>query len=88
MAPSNPNEKPKKWKHAANLWPSNFPKGTEQPRCWCSDLCVSKKCEDWDDKHPRYRFWMCPNYAHDKVTPENPYDYPAVCVYTCLHLFL
>ena len=71
-----------KWKHTADLWPSNFPEGTEQPRCWCSDFCVSKKSDDWDEKHGR-RFWMCPNYAHDKVTPKNPYDYPEVCVYSC-----
>ncbi|KAK1618206.1 hypothetical protein QYE76_023723 [Lolium multiflorum] len=75
MASSDPTENPRKWKHTADLWPSNFPEGTEQARCWCGDLCVSKRCDDWDAKHGR-RFWMCPNYAHDKAKPRNPYDYP------------
>jgi len=82
MAPSDPKEKPRKWKHSGDLWPSNFPEGTERARCWCGDLCVSKRCDDWDDKHGR-RFWMCPNYAHDKVKPKNVYDYPKVRVSNC-----
>ncbi|KAM0916564.1 hypothetical protein ACQ4PT_010109 [Festuca glaucescens] len=74
-APSAPKDKPRKWKYIANRWPNNFPEGTQQARCWCGDLCVPKRCDDWDDKHGRW-FWMCPNYAYDKAKPKNPYDYP------------
>jgi hypothetical protein len=42
VVPSNPKDRPMKWKYTIECWPEIFPKGIEQARCWCSDLCDPK----------------------------------------------
>ncbi|KAI4990462.1 hypothetical protein ZWY2020_038825 [Hordeum vulgare] len=45
--------------------------------CWCGDVCKVKVFNDrkteWIEGQ---RFFVCPNYAHDKPRPTNGYDLP------------
>ena len=50
------------------------------PTCWCGDVCLLKVSTDrkkaWTEGR---RYFICPNYAHDRATPTNAYDNPLVC---------
>ena len=50
-----------------------------RPTCWCEDPCLLKVSTDrkkaWTEGR---RFFMCPNYEHDRARPTNAYDNPPV----------
>ena len=50
-----------------------------RPTCWCEDPCLMKVSTDrkksWTEGR---RFFMCPNYEHDRARPANVYDNPPV----------
>ncbi|KAM3369907.1 hypothetical protein ACQJBY_017656 [Aegilops geniculata] len=52
-------------------------KDMKTPSCWCGDVCKVKVSTDrnksWTEGR---RFFVCPNYAHDRVLPTNAYDVP------------
>ncbi|XBI21645.1 hypothetical protein VPH35_062746 [Triticum aestivum] len=54
-------------------------KDMETPSCWCGDVCKVKVFTDckksWTEGR---RFFVCPNYAHDRALPTNAYDVPPV----------
>ncbi|KAI4975669.1 hypothetical protein ZWY2020_049276 [Hordeum vulgare] len=66
---------PKKWM-AAEL-DKIKEKDVPTPSYWCGDVCkvkVSNDCKkEWIEGR---RFFVCPNYAHDKPRPTNAYDLP------------
>ena len=49
------------------------------PTCWCDDVCVLKVSTDrkksWTEGR---RFFIFPNYEHDRAAPTNAYDIPPV----------
>ena len=55
-------------------------KDVPTPPCWCGDVCKLKVSTDrnksWTEGR---RFFVCPNYAHDRRRPTNAYDIPPVC---------
>ena len=55
-------------------------KDVPTPPCWCGDVCRLKVSTDrkksWTEGR---RFFVCPNYAHDRRRPTNAYDIPPVC---------
>ncbi|KAM3333891.1 hypothetical protein ACQJBY_028762 [Aegilops geniculata] len=52
-------------------------KDMKTPSCWCGDVCKVKVSTDrkksWTEGR---RFFVCPNYAHDRALPTNAYDVP------------
>ncbi|KAF7050977.1 hypothetical protein CFC21_059266 [Triticum aestivum] len=54
-------------------------KDMKTPSCWCGDVCKVKVSTDrkksWTEGR---RFFVCPNYAHDRRLPINAYDVPPV----------
>ncbi|KAF7012727.1 hypothetical protein CFC21_026886 [Triticum aestivum] len=52
-------------------------KDVPTPPCWCGDVCKLKVSTDrnksWTEGR---RFFVCPNYAHDRRRPTNAYDIP------------
>uniref|UniRef100_A0A8I6YEG3 Uncharacterized protein n=1 Tax=Hordeum vulgare subsp. vulgare TaxID=112509 RepID=A0A8I6YEG3_HORVV len=69
---------PKKWMSAE--LDKVKEKDVPTPSCWCGDVCKVKVSNDrkkeWIEGR---RFFVCPNYAHDKLRPTNAYDLPPVC---------
>ncbi|XBJ13208.1 hypothetical protein VPH35_017596 [Triticum aestivum] len=54
-------------------------KDMKTPSCWCGDVCKVKvsteRKKSWTEGR---RFFVCPNYAHDRALPTNAYDVPPV----------
>ena len=57
------------------------------PSCWCGDVCKVKVStnlkKSWTEGR---RFFVCPNYAHDRARPTNAYHVPPVCSKGILNL--
>uniref|UniRef100_A0A8I6Y2S6 GRF-type domain-containing protein n=1 Tax=Hordeum vulgare subsp. vulgare TaxID=112509 RepID=A0A8I6Y2S6_HORVV len=69
---------PKTWKEAEldNIKEKDVP----TPQCWCGDVCKVKVATDRKKEWTEGRkFFVCPNYAHDRARPTNAYDLPPVC---------
>ncbi|KAI4994516.1 hypothetical protein ZWY2020_034157 [Hordeum vulgare] len=69
---------PKTWKEAE--LDKIKEKDVPTPQCWCDDVCkvnvVTDRKKEWTEGR---RFFVCPNYAHDRARPSNAYDLPPVC---------
>jgi hypothetical protein len=72
------DDMPNKWKEAT--LDKTKDKDLITPPCWCGDVCKVKVSTDrkksWTEGR---RFFVCPNYAHDRRRPTNAYDVPPVC---------
>ncbi|KAI4965457.1 hypothetical protein ZWY2020_025744 [Hordeum vulgare] len=69
---------PKKWM-AVEL-DKTKEKDVPTPPCWCVDVCKVKVSIDHEKEWTKgRRFFVCPNYAHDRARPTNAYDFPPVC---------
>ncbi|KAF6989387.1 hypothetical protein CFC21_006725 [Triticum aestivum] len=66
---------PNKWENAK--LDEVTEKVNKTPSCWCGDVCKVKVSTDrkklWTEGR---RFFVCPNYAHDRRLPTNAYDVP------------
>ncbi|KAI5008625.1 hypothetical protein ZWY2020_009673 [Hordeum vulgare] len=69
---------PKKWME--DELDKTKEKDVSTPPCWCGDVCKVKvsidRKKEWTEGR---RFFVCPNYAHDRARPSNAYDLPPVC---------
>ncbi|KAF7104285.1 hypothetical protein CFC21_105195 [Triticum aestivum] len=69
---------PSKWEEAR--LDKTKEKDVKTPSCWCADECKVRVSTDrkksWTEGR---RYFVCPNYAHDRVRPTNAYDIPPVC---------
>ncbi|XBH88200.1 hypothetical protein VPH35_075505 [Triticum aestivum] len=72
---ANREDIPKTWIEAK--LDKNKEKDLPTPPCWCGDVCKVKVSTDRKKSRTEgRRFFVCPNYAHDRVRPTNAYDRP------------
>ncbi|XBI77991.1 hypothetical protein VPH35_087763 [Triticum aestivum] len=66
---------PSKWEEAR--LDKTKEKDVKTPSCWCADECKVKVSTDrkksWTEGR---RYFVCPNYAHDRARPTNANDIP------------
>ncbi|XBI48404.1 hypothetical protein VPH35_112155 [Triticum aestivum] len=75
LACADQEDMPKTWMEAG--LDKEKEKDVPTPPCWCGDVCKLKVSTDrkksWTEGR---RFFVCPNYAHDRRRPTNAYDIP------------
>ncbi|KAI4996024.1 hypothetical protein ZWY2020_041122 [Hordeum vulgare] len=74
---ANQEDMPKTWKEAE--LDKIKEKDVPTPQCWCGDVRKVKVATSHKKKWTEgRRFFVCPNYAHDRGRPTNAYDLPPV----------
>ena len=72
------DDMPKTWREAK--LDQEKEKDVPTPPCWCGDVCKVKVSTDCRKAYTEgRRFFLCPNYAHDRARPAHAYDVPPVC---------